>query len=485
MRRLLGIQALVVLLASGLAGCSDPPERFFITDDQGRALILHGANVSDSAKGDPGRLPWVEPEDVTRLSRDWGFNFARYLILWDALEPAPWEFDLAYLERVEQRLDWFHDAGIHVVIDMHQDVYSRVFCCDGAPLWAVRDDGLPFLLQPLWSLNYFQPAVIRAFDNFFDYAGPHRDLQDHYMEAWARVAERFRDHPAVLGYDLMNEPFPGSYMSRLEALGGEDPDNQGPVFDETLLRPFYERVIARIREVDPDRWIFYEPHLAGPANGFRSHVEPVADAREGEPRLVSSPHFYTFGVEIVGRYDPDDPAFPRWRASRREEMAIQRAPVVVGEWGTTDSVPNRIAFFERFLRLADEETSGWALWDYSKGGGYALLDAQGNEKAHVDTLVRAYPQRVAGHPVHYGYEPATRVMTLSFREKAGVTGPTEIYVPAARHYPDGFEVVVSDPAGSWRQEWEPGREMLFLWTDPAQPRHAVCVAPKASDCPSR
>ena len=33
----------------------------FITDAQGRALILHGANVSGSAKNHPERLPWVDP----------------------------------------------------------------------------------------------------------------------------------------------------------------------------------------------------------------------------------------------------------------------------------------------------------------------------------------------------------------------------------------------------------------------------------------
>ena len=33
--------------------------------------------------------------------------------------------------------------------------------------------------------------VMRAWDNFWDYEGPHGDLQDHYAAAWARVAERF------------------------------------------------------------------------------------------------------------------------------------------------------------------------------------------------------------------------------------------------------------------------------------------------------
>jgi endoglycosylceramidase len=418
---------------------------------------------------------------VDRLATDWGFNFVRYLILWDALEPQPGEYSQSYLNKVEDRMDWFAEAGIHVVIDMHQDVYSRVFCCDGAPAWAIRDDGLPFFPQPLWQLNYFQPAVTRAFDNFWDYGGPHSDLQDHYVEAWVHVALRLRDHPAVIGYDLMNEPFPGSYTSKIEVLGGVDPNNQSAFFEQTLLRPFYERVIHGIRQVDPDAWVFYEPRFAGPANGFPSYIEPLADVRD-EPRLVSSPHFYSFLVDIAGSYTPDDPAFPRFIENRRTEMAIQRAPLVIGEWGAVDTTPDIVPFFEHFLRMADAESSGWAFWEYTTGGGFAMLDANGVEKPYMNSLVRAYPQRVAGHPLDYGYDPTSRVMTLTFRNVDGVTGPTEIYVPAVRHYPGGFEVASSDPDGAWAWSWDPNREIVSLRVDSSQEIHAICVSPAGSSC---
>src|SRR5262245_62005190 len=121
--------ARLAVLASAvlLLACSEPAPRRFITDAQGRALILHGANVSGSAKNDPARLPWVTQSDVERMARDFGFDFARYLIFWDAIEPQPGVIDQAYLDQVQQRLDWFAAAGIHVVLDMHQDVYARRF----------------------------------------------------------------------------------------------------------------------------------------------------------------------------------------------------------------------------------------------------------------------------------------------------------------------------------------------------------------------
>jgi hypothetical protein len=60
-------------------------------------------------------------------------------------------------------------------------------------------------------------------------------------------------------------------------------------------------------------------------------------------------------------------------------------------------------------------------------------------------------------------------------EEAGVAGPTEIYVPAARYYPGGFDLTVSDPAGAWTSAWDADREVLSIWTDPAQGRHAVTI----------
>jgi endoglycosylceramidase len=454
------------------AGCHDALPAHFITDAQGRVLILHGANVSGSAKGHPQRLPWVDADDVARLARDFGFNFARYLIFWDAVEPQPGVIDTAYLDAVAERLDWFQAAGIHVVIDMHQDVYSRVFCCDGAPPWAIDDDGEPFTPAPLWWLNYFSPAVVAAFENFFNVRGQGLWLQDHYGDAWAAVAERFRDHPAVLGYDLMNEPSPSSALSQ-----ETPPDGSMAAFDRNYLTPFYQRMIDRIREVDSDGWIFYEPVFLVPAMGGRSYVGPLHDPRSGESRIAYFPHLYSTQVEAFQRYDPaGDSTIPNWRASRLIEAEETQKPVLIGEFGITDSVQNGLAHLQDVLAMADRTTSGWAYWEYNSDA-FGFLRSDGTEKPKAAVLVRSYPQRVAGRPLHIRYDPATRVLELIFAE-TGVPGPTEIYVPEGRYYPEGFDLLVSDAAGTWQSAWDPDREVLSLWTDPSRPNHAVVVRPR-------
>lgn len=451
----------VALAAS--AACERP--RTFVTDEQGRALILHGVNVSNSAKRDPLRVPWVTREDIERLSADWGFNFVRLLVLWDALEPSPGIYDPAYIERIAERVEWCAGAGLHVVLDMHQDLYSTKFGGNGAPLWAVRDDGIPF--EPIegpWWLNYLQPAVIRSFTNFWGDEGPHADLQVHYANAWAELAARFRDHPAVVGYDIMNEPFNGALPFG--------------TWEGTALGPFYDRVAARIRQVDPDTWIFFEPQAVGVNFGLGSSLGVVSDPRPGEPRLAYFPHFYQVDVHEGAPYDGN----PFWiqlaEFSRTFESARQGSPLLFGEFGAFADKPGHLQYLSDFLAMVDRAGSGWAYWCYDPGdGGFAFIDSALQERPTIDVLVRTYPRRVAGHPLDYGYDPATRTMHLRFRTAAGVTGPTEIYVPASRHYPGGFDLEVGGPEGSWSSEWDADRELLFVTTDPAQPERTLRIAP--------
>lgn len=120
--------------------------------------------------------------------------------------------------------------------------------------------------------------------------------------------------------------------------------------------------------------------------------------------------------------------------------------------------------------VADRMTSGWAYWEYGRGG-WGPIDENGDEKDPIDVLVRAYPQRIAGRPLLYDYDPDTRVLRLVFEAKLGVTGATEIYIPARRHFPAGFDVQVSDPEGTWTSSWDDAREVLSFQADPATTYH--------------
>lgn len=493
----LGLLALTLGIVVTTSGCGDDDgaapidpqvpsvHRSFVTDDQGRALILHGLNVSSSAKDHPQRMPWIDRAQAHRIAHDWGFNAARLLIFWDAIEPEPGVYDDTYLDRVAERVEWLAEAGIWVILDMHQDVYGKFASdgkplgFDGAPAWAARTDGLPHRIQEPWSLTYIQRGVRRAFDNFWDDQGPNRDLQEHYAAMWAHVARRFADHPAVIGYDIMNEPFAGSAAAgSLAGLPFGDPQ-ASTAFQTGAFHRFNQRMIDAIRAVDADTWIFFEPLAFPTNNGGANELPALDDPRPGTPRLVYYPHLYSVGPEISNAFDPDnDPERDQWAAQRPADLERYQAPMMVGEFGMNwRGGGNPLGYLERLVELFDELTSGWMYWSHDIGG-WSLVEGEDlHENPNVDVLVRTYPQRVAGFPVEYGYDADTRVMHLSFADRATAQGPTEIYIPARRFYPDGWSLEVDDPAGTWSSTWDAEREILSVTTRRTGSVHSLRIVP--------
>ncbi len=496
------IDELLVAVNQALLGCGDAtatptatpgvtvtPAGFvhqqFVTDAQGRALILHGINVTGSAKDDPLRMPWITQADAERVAHDWGFNVVRFLIFWDAAEPQPGQYDETYLDRVAERVAWFANVGVYVVLDMHQDVYGHVDSAgkplgfDGAPSWAARTDGLPHQLVNPWSLTYIQPGVKRAFDNFWNDTGPNTDLGEHYAAMWAHIAARFKDQPGILGYDLMNEPFAGSSAAgEIAGLPFGSPA-LSKTFQETLFKRGYDRIIAAIRAVDPNGWIFYEP-LALPANnGGASDLPKLTDPRSGENRLVYFPHFYAIIPELTSHYDPANTAeLDDWIAQRSADDTALQVPMAIGEFGLPwDAGGDPLGYLQKVLNTADAITSGWAYWAYDPGNWAPITGPDLHESPNANILVRTYAQRVAGTPIRYAYDPATRVFDLTFADQAGVTGPTEIYLPARRFYASGWQLDVSDADATWTSTWDATKEILSVTTPYTAGMHQIHVSP--------
>ena len=68
------------------------------------------------------------------------------------------------------------------------------------------------------------------------------------------VANAFNGNSNVAGFELMNEPSPGS-STFLSTLFG------GSFFDSQQLTPFYDQGSDAIRAVDPTTPIFFEPNV--------------------------------------------------------------------------------------------------------------------------------------------------------------------------------------------------------------------------------
>jgi len=125
-------------------------------------------------------------------------------------------------------------------------------------------------------------------DNFF---ADKQGIQTSFIEAWAHVAARFKDHPALIGYDLLNEPYPGSTAFNLNAA------------DENVLNPFYAKLVKRMAQEDSHHLFFLEPNAVRTNALAGSFPSALAEIAEAKGRLVFSPHLYDPVVTSTGKYD--------------------------------------------------------------------------------------------------------------------------------------------------------------------------------------
>lgn len=270
-------------------------------------------------------------------------------------------------------------------------------------MWSVLHTELPHISTgDVWSMAYFEsPWVMGAFDAFFtNEIGPGGvGLQDRFAQCWQMLAQRFGTHPALLGYDLLNEPAAGSPVSEaigmaaeaiITAAGATPPEDASPfetglfafslaendpalfavlietvgptlvAIAETRLKPMYRRVTEAIREVDTSTPIFIEPFIT--ANlGLLPQSLRWDGPTGNDPNLVWAPHIY--------EADPDRAA--AITKGLLELGAREHMPVVIGEWGNLD---NSDGIFDRdpldgtriALEILEAAGAGTMYWAYSR-----------------------------------------------------------------------------------------------------------------------
>ena len=192
-------------------------------------------------------------------------------------------------------------------------------------------------------------------------------------------------------------------------------------FETTVLPDFYDRFIARVREADPDGYVFYEPTAFMVNRGGPTDLGPVEDPRAEDARLVYAPHLYDPTV-FLGEGYMGPAAIEEWEENRASETEERHpAPLVIGELGAGPADYHRDV-----LAMAERMQAGWMRW---VSDSFFEAFSVGREPDDILDLVRVYPQRIAGDPIEYRFEPQLRVFSLRFYEREGIEGPTEIYIP--------------------------------------------------------
>jgi endoglycosylceramidase len=389
----------------------------FIRDADGRAVIMHGANIAGANKTAP-YWDGKTQADWQRARDDWGFNAARLLVVWAAIEPQRGVYDDAFLDAVATRVEWAAKANMLVVLDMHEDVYGEGFGFDGAPRWTC-DASHYANFKPIepWFLNSLDADVTACVDGFWR----SDDLHAHYKEAWRRLGARLAGYDNVVGFDAINEPYWGS-VNILD-------------FESTELQPFYEELVPAVRTAAPTWLAFLEPSAARNLGGSSRLAPFTFDG------VVYAPHSYDRDAESGKGFDPAHrDALLANVASLAAEARGLSAALWIGEYGSPGGAPGITEYMTAQYDAAGAAAAGNMVWSYDASANYGLLNPDGTEKASLlGVVVRPYPERVAGDPVSYAFDAATKTFTLTYHAQPGITAPTILSI-APRLYPAGFAV---------------------------------------------
>jgi endoglycosylceramidase len=428
-----------------------------IEDSRGRQVLLRGVNVNqlgDYYQANPAYPPTIplRREDFAEM-RALGFDVVRLIVHWSALEPRPGAFDRAYVARIREAIGWARDHGIYVVVDMHQDAWSKFVATppgerclpgftpavgfDGAPRWATLTDGLPTCKLAIRELS---PAVAQAFTSFWT----NRDgIQDHLVETWRRLARELAADPAVAGYDLLNEPHPGYLPAVSEA---------------TQLALYYRRAIAAIRAGEAaapggfHHIAFFEPGVLWSGLGVDSIPAPplIEDAN-----VVFAPHLYAESITLDRALGITAMTVERGFNAAEAAARAYGTTVWDGEWGWFGDPDEDAEKVARYARQEDEHVWGGAWWDWKQAcGDPHMIAAPGGEPGGISPSLNRFRcpgQEPLGIPA-----PLRRILARVYPRAA----PGVITSLASDADSGAFRVAGrdADPRGSCRLAlWAPGR----------------------------
>ena len=427
----------------------------WMTDARGRVVVMHGVNMVFKRK------PYVPANtgfgaDDARFLRENGFNTVRLGVIYAGVEPSPGSYSDAYLANVAKSVDALERERIFTMLDFHQDLYNERYQGEGWPDWATIDDGVPSQPKVGFPGNYIANAGLnRAFDNFWaNRAGPGGvGLQDRYAAAWRHVANRFRGRRYLMGYDILNEPWPGTGWQSCANTEG------CPAFDRETLTPVSRKVTNAIRQVDRRNIVWYEPHVIY-NNGTKTYHGDTG------PRAGMSFHIYCLAEGSTPGRSPFDPA-QQGGCDTVEQLPFQRSneqsartgdTLMLSEFGATDDLGQ----IERVIEGAERNMVSWQYWHYcpcddpttsGAGGTQALVmdpkkppSGANLKRDKLAILSRAYPQAVAGTPTRYDFNRAAKTFALEYTTKRFGGGrlprlaETEVFVPK-QHFPRGYDVI--------------------------------------------
>jgi endoglycosylceramidase len=381
-------------------------------DTQGRQLLFRGYNAKFTEifdnTFDDGRTPEETFPDFTEAGatrfEQLGWNVMRLPIDWSGLEPYPEQYAESVLQKIGGALDMAQRHHFYVIIDMHQDGYSKEIGEDGEPLWAIVPPPTQLLQGPFDDARRLTAQVLEAGYNFFAptmvSASDGRPLQNAYITAVQKIARRYVGNPAVLGYEAFNEPV---------------------VLNYKYLNAFHEAFADGIHAVDGDAPVLFEP--ISTRNQLDSAIVPDTPWSNGPGSYAI--HIYTgwFSMPDGNNWASMNPALlaPSMQAADMERAAWG-TPLFVTEYGCDVTMPQGQPWLSAELDLQDQWLTSSTAWEFSGLGSWGFHDNSGIERPSLTHIMaRMFPRAVAGDLLKID-RPKLGDMIVTYRPSAQTRG---------------------------------------------------------------
>jgi hypothetical protein len=418
-------------------------------DGLGREVSFRGINMSNKSKGRVDNfLPFKNVDEarfeIGRFKAHMGGNLIRWLFTWGAIVPEPGKINQEYLDNQIAYIKIAAQMGIHVLIDIHQDLFGignhgEYAGENGPPAWIYDGLKLPEgkcgKICITWSQNYVTNKRVRAaFNRFwtnacFDTPKGKKCFQDEYFFMMENTLKYMREKLSpmewsfIVGIDPLNEPIPGDYEK-----GENYPD-----WTNNKLFPFYQKVRSSLNSLNmEEKLVFSEPstfwNVRIPLAFFLIRPSgPLSLTRPVGPGFVFNSHHYDEVRESYGILRAENGTYLKELDLVRMEARKMAAPPILTEYGAWKNEkrarvqdPARLykADYQamemtnprgRFANFYSPLISGtqweWGIVGYNPeyfGHGLSKDKAQYEGFGHR-IVERGYPRRVQGDLMHFYY----------------------------------------------------------------------------------
>lgn len=318
--------AAALALALSIAGCSggeasNPAEWTELDQSTITAAMGMGWNLGNQLEASNNKVPdetaWGNPtisEDLIKAVKEQGFKTIRIPVSYLSKigEGPDYKIDEAWLNRIQEVVDYVVNNDMFAIINIHGDGYYTV---DGAWLLCVDEN--------------------------------QDEIKAKYEKVWQQIAERFKDYDQHLIFESMNEEFDNTY-------GEPDPTGYANI---NAYNQIFVDTVRKTGSNNEKRWLLMPGwntnigHTVGD-KGFVIPEDTLCKA-DGK-RIMISVHFYdpynfTLDENIAsattqwGKYATKK--FDTWGQEDyvdsqmkllNDKFVSQGYPVVIGEMGIVD-----------------------------------------------------------------------------------------------------------------------------------------------------